>query len=418
MAENTYFPIQQTPACPLKWNWSTVWCTQGVSSSCFRNKKLDIDINNFDEFHNHPEKIKEREIMLSGKWPTKENGGSGFCTYCKNIEDAGGTSDRMHMKTMPNQVPKELLADNKATRVTPRIFELFVKSTCNLMCTYCNTRDSSKIRAEVRKHGEITFPDGSKPNRMYNFQDHPDTMKYFEKSLDYLKRKGNELKRFHVLGGEPFLMKEMKQIYETIRTIKNRNLEFNVITNLMTDNVEEHIEIAEKLLRDHNIGRFDLTCSIDNWGPEAEYARTGLNCDKWLKNFDYVVNKKWIYLNVQSTMTTLTMRTYPELIKILNERRKTRKLHTEHQFVTGRDFMHPQIYGGKFWKEDFQNALNLMPDNDKNDQTLKAYWYGMWKSIKDLDLDRDQIDKGKFYLDTLDKRRNLNWRKVYPYLDI
>ena len=62
MAENTYFPIQQTPACPLKWNWSTVWCTQGVSSSCFRNKKLDIDINNFDEFHNHPEKIKEREI--------------------------------------------------------------------------------------------------------------------------------------------------------------------------------------------------------------------------------------------------------------------------------------------------------------------------------------------------------------------
>ena len=264
----------------------------------------------------------------------------------------------------------------------------------------------------------LTFPDGSKPNRMYNFQDHPDTMKYFEKSLDYLKRKGNELKRFHVLGGEPFLMKEMKQIYETIRTIKNRNLEFNVITNLMTDNVEEHIEIAEKLLRDHNIGRFDLTCSIDNWGPEAEYARTGLNCDKWLKNFDYVVNKKWIYLNVQSTMTTLTMRTYPELIKILNERRKTRKLHTEHQFVTGRDFMHPQIYGGKFWKEDFQNALNLMPDNDKNDQTLKAYWYGMWKSIKDLDLDRDQIDKGKFYLDTLDKRRNLNWRKVYPYLDI
>ena len=68
-----------------------------------------------------------------------------------------------------------------------KIFELFVKSTCNLMCTYCNTRDSSKIRAEVRKHGEITFPDGSKPNRIYNFQDHPDTMKYFEKSLDFVE---------------------------------------------------------------------------------------------------------------------------------------------------------------------------------------------------------------------------------------
>ena len=117
-------------------------------------------------------------------------------------------------------------------------------------------------------------------------------------------------------------------------------------------------------------------------------------------------------------MTTLTLRSYYKLLQVLNERRKIRKIHNEHSFVIGRDMMHPRIYGGKFWEQDFKNALDEMPDQDPNDATLKSYWYGMWKSIKDLEPNRKEIDKGKFYLDTLDKRRNLDWRKVYPYLDI
>lgn len=418
MTEQKYFPIKQSPACPLKWNWSTVWCTQGVTSSCHRNLKVPIDIENFDDFHNHPHKIKEREIMLSGKWPTVENGGSGHCTFCKSIEDAGGTSDRMHMKTMPDQVPPELQKDPTATKVTPTIFELLVKSTCNLMCTYCNTRDSSKIRAEVRRFGEITYPDGTQPNRMYNWTDHPKSEEYFAKSLEYLEKNGNQLRRFHLLGGETLFMKETKEVYKSLAKLNNRTLQFNIVSNLMVNNVPEHIEEIEKLIRDRCIGRFDLTCSIDNWGPEAEYARYGLKCDKWLENFDYVVNKKWIYLNTQSCMTTLTLRSYYKLLQVLNERRKIRKIHNEHSFVIGRDMMHPRIYGGKFWEQDFKNALDEMPDQDPNDATLKSYWYGMWKSIKDLEPNRKEIDKGKFYLDTLDKRRNLDWRKVYPYLDI
>jgi len=417
MAEK-YFPINKNPACPLKWNWSTVWCTEGVTASCHRNKKLPIELTNFDEFHNLPHKIKEREIMLSGKWPTLENGGSGHCNFCKSIEDAGGTSDRMQMKKHPGQVPKELTKDQFPTRVTPTIFEVFVKSTCNLMCTYCNTRDSSKIRAEVKKHGEITFPDGTKVSKMYDFQDHPMTDTFFEKSLDYLERHGNDLKRFHLLGGETLYMKETKEVYKSLSKLKNRQLEFNIVSNLMTDNVPEHIELIEKLIRDKCIGRFDLTCSIDNWGPEAEYARYGLKCDKWLRNFDYVVNKKWIYLSTQSCITTLTLRTHEDLLKVINERRKNRRINNEHTFPTGRPMMHPGIYGGRFWKDDFLRAVAIMPDNDTHSRQLKEYWIGMWKSIKDLDPNREMIDKGKHYLDTLDIRRNLNWRKLYPYLDI
>ena len=73
---------------------------------------------------------------------------------------------------------------------------------------------------------------------------------------------------------------------------------------------------------ERKIGRFDLTTSIDAWGPEAEYARMGLKCDQFLKNFDYAVKEKWIVIHTQSVMTSLTMRAMPELLKILNDRRK------------------------------------------------------------------------------------------------
>lgn len=414
-----YFPIKQTPACPLKWNWSTIWCTEGVSASCHRNKQVPVDLDDFDNsLHNHPHKIKEREIMLSGKWPTVENGGSGHCNYCKSIEDAGGTSDRMHMKTMPDQVPIELQDDPTATVVTPTIFEMFISATCNLQCTYCNTKNSSKINAEARKYGEIVYPDGTKPRRTHPYDNHPRANEYFEKTLDYIDRHGNKLKRLHLLGGEPFYMRETKKVYERLANLKNRNLEFQITTNLMSPHFMEHIESIKKLIKDKNIGRFDICCSIDSWGEEAEYARHGLKCDTWLKNFDHVIKEKWIYITTQACMTTLTLRSYHKLLQVLNERRKIRKIHNEHGFVIGRDMMHPKIYGGKFWEQDFKNALNEMPNNDANDQTLKSYWYGMWKSIKDEKMDRDLIDKGKFYFDTLDQRRNLNWRKVFPYLDI
>ena len=56
--------------------------------------------------------------MLAGKWPTVENGGSGHCSYCKDIESNGGMSDRLHHLTIPNQTPKELLINPTATFVS------------------------------------------------------------------------------------------------------------------------------------------------------------------------------------------------------------------------------------------------------------------------------------------------------------
>ena len=418
--EQKYFPIKKDPACPLKWNWSTIWTTTGETASCHKCKRVPIDIDKFDEFHNLPHKINERKIMLSGKWPTVANGGSGHCEVCKEIEDNGGLSDRQQMKGIPNQVPPELRNNPTATSVTPRIFELFVSNTCNLQCTYCNTRDSSKINLEAKKHGPIIFPDGESVGRYQYQAPHPQAVGYFRKSLKWYEANGHKLKRFHLLGGEPFYMKETIPVLETLAKVKNRNLEFNIVSNMMCtpDRLEMYIDKIEQLIRNKNIGRFDLTVSIDGIGPEAEYCRSGMKSDIVLRNMDYIINKKWIIVNVNSVMTSLTIKPYLKLIRYVNEKRKIRRIGQYFgQDIGTRDFLHPMAQGGEFWREDMEKLINEIEDYDGRSQ-FQEHLTGIWKSFEKSKPNRNLIDKFKFYLDELDRRRNTNWRKIYPYLDI
>jgi hypothetical protein len=95
MTTRVVFPIKSSTACLLKWSWSSIFFQSGTSASCHRTQNYPIDPDNFSSFHNLPEKIQARNKMLSGEWP-----GAG-CEYCKNIEEAGGESDRKFLLLLP-----------------------------------------------------------------------------------------------------------------------------------------------------------------------------------------------------------------------------------------------------------------------------------------------------------------------------
>jgi len=418
--DKKYFPIKQQPACQLKWTWSTLWLTEGTTNSCHRCKRIPLDLNNFDNFHNLSHKIKEREIMLSGKWPTIENGGSGHCSFCKEVEDVGGFSDRMQHLTIPNLSPKELDTNLIATSVTPKILEVFMNATCNLKCTYCNTRDSSQWRAEAEKFGILKNIDGTGMLGYDVNKNHPDTKKFFKKTLEWIEKNGHELRRLHLLGGETFYQNELQEMINTLKKLKNRHLELNIVSNLMVKDqiFKNYIEQIRELIVNKNIGRFDLTASIDGWGPEAEYARSGLKCDHWEKLFSHAVNQKWMIINTNQTITSLTVRTIPQLIKIIKKYRKINtKISMHFGMVTGRPWMHPNVFGKDFWKNDIKKILDVMPIDNQRDIVASKYMEGSFDQIP-KEVDQKQIKNLKNFLDQLDKRRNTSWRQVYPYLDI
>ena len=144
-----------------------------------------------------------------------------------------------------------------------------------------------------------------------------------------------------------------------------------------------------------------------------------MKCDHFEKLFAYAVNEKWMRLNTNSTITAMTVRSLPLLIeKVKFYRKINKKILIRFGFVTGKLHLHPNIYGYDFWKQDIKNILNAMPTDSEVDQLTKESLKGAFDSISNVKTKKKIIKTFKFYLDQLDRRRNTNWRSVYPYLDI
>lgn len=430
--KNKFFPIEKDPACLLKWNWSTIFFQSGTSASCHRTRKYKIDPENFDQFHNLPEKIIAREKMLSGEWPY--NG----CEYCKRVEDQGGVSDRIMQIDSLNSdslVPPELLKNSNETSVTPTILEVYFTNTCNMKCVYCGPHFSSLWESEIKNYGS-PFDDStnqydvklSQNNDNYD-QMIQDLWKYLVTDDRYLV-----LQRFHILGGEPFIIKETQQCIDFWKNNPNPDLTFSIISNLNVPHkiFKKYIDQFELLAKNNCIWRLQLTGSLDGWNKSTqEYSRYGLDTDCWEKNFEYCLDKPWIQLSINSALSCLTFKDFPELLKKIALWNKKQVSESESWIdIPGWSSKSTQIdhsfnntsniddiyYFGNYFNDTFEEIIKLMPDEEPYQKAQKEHMIGLANAQKDQLPDIIRIQKLQKYLDLLDQRRNTNWRAVFPWL--
>jgi len=416
MKNDEFFPIKTATACPLKWNWSTLYLNIGETYSCHRASSSKLTPDNFMNFHNLPEKISARKKMLEGNWPSSDNNkyDLDYCGFCRKIEDNGGFSDRHYQLTIPNYTPSELKEDASSIVVSPTILEVFFNNTCNLSCNYCSGKISSKIQAEDNKFGNFKKDDVE--IIPYNTKRYQEYISYFWK---WFEQNGKILKRLNILGGEPFLQKELQQLIDAFESNPNPNCELNLVSNLAVDIniVEEYIEKLKKLCRNKKIKRFDLVCSIDCWGPEQEYVRYGLDLNLWERNFNYVLNEKWIYLCTNSIVTPLTIKTMPHLFSKINDWKKNRKIHQQIGYIQGPDYWKPEIFGGDFYANDIKNILNIMPENNEEECNIKKYMSGILKVVENSKRDDRNIKNFMTFIKEKDRRRNTDYKTVFPWLE-
>ena len=406
-----YFPIQTKTSCQLKWNWSTIRLYTGHTSSCHRVDSDIVDVETFDQFHNTQKKIQDRKLMLQGQWPT------GGCEYCQKLEQTGGQSDRQFHLQIPNQTPVELLTDPTAVNVTPRIVEVYFDNICNMSCIYCWDGFSSKIQQENSQFGSfenqgIVLKNVAK--KTANLEQLTD------KFWQWMQQHATELLRLHVLGGEPFYQKQFDQCLEFFNNVPCPELEFNVISNLMLSDrrFKTCIDSVHQLVVDGKIKRFDLTASIDCWGPEQEYVRHGLDLEQWKRNFDYAATQPWITLNINQTLTALTIKTVPELIEHINQYRTHKNI--GHYFSTAvmtHNCLSPAIFGPEFFDQDIENILQKMPNNSWQEQQARANMQALQLQLRSSTRSSELIQQLIVLLDEIDRRRNLNWRLTFPWLE-
>ena len=412
--ENNRFPLRKGVACPLKWSWNTIRLAEATTACCHRVFPVPLTVENFDNFHNDPVWISHRKMQLEGKFPQPS------CQdYCGHIEAQGGISDRLHHMNTDDLFPPELETDPEAVQVTPRVLEIFINNACNLACIYCDESNSSRIMKENQKFG-YAVP-GESPNLKPIIPIIPTNTEYqalVDKFFQYMSKNYHHLRKLNALGGEPFYQKEFTTLVDFIVNNENPDLTFSVVSNLMVsrDVLESFIDKMKYTLTKRKLKRVDITASLEGIGPEQEFVRHGVDINTWKSNFEYLASHKWLYLTVNSTITSLTIKTLPDLLEYLNKLRTTRKIHQSFGFVDGRPHLHPKIFGLNYFQQDFEKVLQVMPAITERDLINKQYMEGLMKSSNASIVNTELQKNLNCYLDELDRRRGTDWKDIFPWL--
>lgn len=396
---NKRFPIETATACQLKWTWSTLYLTLGMTASCHRTDPHRFDVDKFD-FHNTPSKIQDREHMLAGQWPVRG------CNYCKDIETAGGQSDRLTNLDFPGiHAPPELDHTPRATAVTPRMLEVYFDNTCNLKCIYCGPHFSSLWDAENIKYEQRPFV--KDPNLEKNKQ----------KIFQWLRENRHNLTVFNILGGEPLYQDELQQCLDLFRQYPAPELKLQIFTNLNTKltRLQNVVSQVRELIDSECLREFEVTASLDCWGAPQEYVRYPLDLGVWEANFEFLISQPWINLIINSTVTPLTVKTLPDLLAKINAWNTVRPVYHYQNSVNGPDHMFIDIFGNVF-QQDFDRALALKPVNTPEQKSSKQYLAGIAKQAASQQPNVEKITKLFDTLNTLDSRRSTNWRATFPWL--
>lgn len=411
MSDKKVIPISSNTACALKWAFNTFYTYSGEASSCHRVKEEPISLENFEtEINNTPAVINDRRRMRSGEWPEAGRG----CEYCKKIEDSGGTSDRLATSIYPWLSEVNMESDNHF----PLLSEVYLSNTCDLKCVYCTPELSSKINSELIKYGADTT--GQFPFKKVDTQD-----AYTEKYLSWVDKNYSSLRRLQILGGEPLLQKEFWRLIKKASTKANPELVISINTNLNADlnTVVELVEIAKTMVKNRHIKRFDIVCSLDCWGEQAEFVRYGLKLERWQQNFEYLLKQKWIYISVLHVVSSLTIKTMWQLQNIIeNYKNNGFKISQQYHLVTGKiatELYHPLVFGSNFFKDSLNKLVNSFPVTDPWDNEEKKRIVGITKYLSSGNTPPDitRLNKLKDKLDEFDIRRGTDWKSLYPEIN-
>jgi hypothetical protein len=236
------------------------------------------------------------------------------------------------------------------------------------------------------------------------------------------------IKHFHILGGEPLLQHELDTTIDFWEGHPNSGLTINLITNLTLphDKFVEKINRFKTLVDKKCIYELQLTASLDCWGDPQEYVRNGINLIEWEKNFNYLLDKEWIFLSINSCVTSLTIKTLPDLIKKIdkwnNLRPSNKRIHWSFNLPIGeipyKSGQHPKSIGYEHFKEELDSVLSLLPETTHDEKSSKEHFAGIVNSLKQYKPDPEKIAVLKSYLSELDKRRNTDWKTTFPWLEL
>jgi organic radical activating enzyme len=313
--------------CAMKWLHQTLYLHTGDNHSCYHPRPHHIGLDEIAKdpsaLHNTEWKKQQRKTMLEGGRPDE-------CYYCWNIEDLPGEhiSDRMIHSSSDFAEPLiEKIAELPwDAPINPRYLEVSFGNGCNYRCGYCCPQASTMWMEEIKKHGnyDLTYNQyGIEFLNSGNYYGPKDDNPYIEAFWRWWPSLRNDLHTLRITGGEPLMNPGAMQFFDLLEDEPASHLEITLNSNLGVtfDRVDRLISRVQSLMRQKKIRKFSFFTSIDSWGEQAEYMRTGLKCDHWERNMKEVI-KAGATVNLMCTYNVLCVTNFHKLLEKVIEWRK------------------------------------------------------------------------------------------------
>ena len=175
-----------------------------------------------------------------------------------------------------------------------------------------------------------------------------------------------------------------------------------------------------RMVEQKKLRQVQISSSLDCWGPQQEYTRWGLDLNEWVENFEYLLDKPWIQQCINSAINPLSIHTTADLVRRINQW-NDRKVggFVSYSFMTVMypQWMDPANFGAGVFDSAFDEILLEMRDFHPHEKSIKHHMEGIAKQISAAPRNVPMINALKQYLDEIDRRRNTQWRDLFPWLD-
>ena len=284
--------------CNVPWTNTHVYWDGSFGVCCseqsrFVSSSYNLKTHTMSEWHNSPEMVTVRRSFLTDQKKSP-------CSSCYNEERLGQQSRRIKenyksviftqqsFERSYRQSPWYNRFENPEQHVEPIDWHIDFGNECNLACKMCNANASSKIAAH-------TGADKVKVSWTTN----QDAWQNFLKSID-----STPVKRIHVMGGEPMLMKRYHEFVDYLVS-KSR---FEISLSFVTNGTIVNQELINKLKLFANV---DIEISIESLYANNDYIRQGCKIEKILENIKLIMSS-------QDDKLQLVLRTAPQLLSVVN----------------------------------------------------------------------------------------------------
>ena len=318
------------------------------------------------------------------------------CEKCYRYDSLGQESQRKRFNDRAKDELGFYPVDVQEVELKLRIFG----NHCNLSCYMCIPYNSSTRTKELK---EIDIYDSFGAGKIF---DAAIELNQWRKTQNDIIKNIDKVKKIRITGGEPFLLPRHYKFLDSIPDEYARNLHIIYDTNFTTLTYKDKsiFDILERF------ERITFSISCDHYEDKLAWIRYPIDVYQFEKNLETVLNHpKSVSEGERITNGTYKINDLKVSVSILNaEDLYDIKRYYHNKFGLGVNFANIVVGPEMLSIKNHPRKVELI-EQYKDDPA-------MYNVISHLyhEYDKNQWNRGIHYLETLDKHRKTNYKKLWP----